>query len=162
MVPPPLAHMKAATPKPSGVLLFASPRLRGEAFAVRGILHLQRQASSGTINVMWPARRNGDLDDHPISPLHLLRPPGETCALWFVGAGALSQSPNSEQKTWTARGCPRISGIKPGQDQLVLALAGGPLAAIDLGLADLAGLDQRVHAGLGQVMPVPVHARSET
>ena len=52
--------------------------------------------------------------------------------------------------------------IKPAADKAVLALTGRSLAAIDLGLADLAGLDQRVHAHLGQVVPIPVHAGPET
>src|SRR5262245_7881554 len=48
--------------------------------------------------------------------------------------------------------------IKLGHEKTALALAGRSLAAIDLGLADFAGLDQRVHADLGQIVPVPVHA----
>lgn len=64
----------------------------------------------------------------------------------------------SRRRGWT-EAVPELGPrIKLGHEKTALALAGRSLAAIDLGLADFAGLDQRVHADLGQIVPVPVHA----
>ena len=40
-------------------------------------------------------------------------------------------------------------------------LAAGALPAFDFGVADFTRLDQRIHAGLGQLMAVPVHAAAQ-
>jgi hypothetical protein len=52
---------------------------------------------------------------------------------------------------------PANKGVNGDSSKLALGLS---LAAIHFRLADLAGLDKSVHAGVRQVPAVPVHAQS--
>jgi hypothetical protein len=52
---------------------------------------------------------------------------------------------------------PATKGVNGDGSKLALGLS---LAAIHFRLADLAGLDKSVHAGVRQMSAVPVHARS--